>query len=1071
MENDICDRYEFKPCDSQEKCHSGYFCAIYDLEYGGGTGTCMKCDRCTSPPNVDGCYTCGLQQWAPLGVQECSSQCGPLALEGKPDDNCIACPCGYELELVEHCKGKNAAGQCETFCEEEKDVKGACTQMVPSSVQQTWTTGEEACKIIKDDCKCTPDHGKECTCGGNKADPASDCDCQDSNNPVCKCTKSKPKCVGKCVPIGEAKCPMTASSTCTAPVAKASCAKEHMTAKDACGMPVNTMVSNTSSCNCEAYQKGTCRNVLSLTSTTSDLARWWMVQGYPLCCDFAGSGKACSSGQACLPAQFATGPLRDEQMQTGALMGDGAVTRTPRVLSSTRPSGLAGQSFDQKFKNFRSAAANQQKAPFVPRTSWVQVCIDGLVHNQNCPVFTSNPKQPGANWFKPRFGHSIVVMSGVRVVLYGGFTCPDEACRKYTALSDAWEIDLNLVQSTSEALMTLRELTPTGTAMGGVVAVSAGASNLVYVTGGSNTPFEFKLLAGEMSKSVPQALEIREIMVFESKMNSLTSTHWPALSAHSAVANASTAIMFGGFIGNTMTSAAFTVTFSAPTGNDAFAQVKISGRLPEARGYSAMEILGSEAFLLVGGVKTARNNSGIGSTRVALGDLWNYSFVTAKWSETQRVGNHTSNAFGASSSFVSNGLFFFFAHGGVSEAYVPGVSAGKRWRNTTSNPYPYGPGVNQPTAEMKVLLPETWVKNAKINRWIRVRPKTWDVKCMSIKPLSNKEGDDYWRNYSAPYPWWISVVSQPSVAGTTQNLFKVAPCTWAPPTVDANCAQNSDPETQLCTTQLPPSMICEPSGRFMHSLTVSSFKGGKNAAVLYGGIDMYNQLLADAWMYDLTTFPQDERCKGCGFLFRMRLRVNVRLLACSESYIRDFKKITKVLFSLEEETYVQLEIVDIPDSYTGEKKICEWTCNSDPANRRWELKHIEEIRPKDEQVTLIVSVTEPDKIFSAANNPKTWANQWKDAMSKLPDNMLKNALTDELEVYPLLGGNTVTLKDCYKQNSNSKDKFFENCLRHKEARVEMMQLGSGYACKQDCTKGVCQFKVASRYEDDQVREK
>ena len=59
----------------------------------------------------------------------------------------------------------------------------------------------------------------------------------------------------------------------------------------------------------------------------------------------------------------------------------------------------------------------------------------------------------------------------------------------------------------------------------------------------------------------------------------------------------------------------------------------------------------------------------------------------------------------------------------------------------------------------------------------------------------------------------------------------------------------------------------------------------------------------------------------------------------------------------------------------------------------------------------------------------------------------------------------------WKQNSNSKDKFFENCLRHKEARVEMIPLASGYACKQDCTKGVCQFKVASRYEDDQVREK
>ena len=863
-ENSICDKYENKRCDSQNKCHAGYFCAIYDLEYGG---SCVKCDRCTSPPNVDGCNTCGLQQWAPLGVQECSSQCGPLALEGKPDDNCIACPCGYELELVEHCKEKNAAGKCETFCEEDKDVKGACTQMVPSSVQQTWTTGVKPCKIIKDDCKCTPDQKKECTCGGNKADPASDCDCQDSNNPVCKCTKSKPKCVGKCVPIGEAKCPMTASSTCTAPgkcvpigeakcpmtatAPKASCAKAEMT-EGACletdsyndGGYNNNGGSSTSSCSCEAYRNDKCASVPSLTSTTSDLAKWWMVQAYPLCCDFAGTGKACSSGQACIPQRlYATA-----SNQTNAYMGDGVLTRTPHVLSSTRPSGVLGQSFDEKFKNFRSAAAKQQKAPFVPRTSWVQVCIVGLIHNQNCPNLMSNPKQPGANWFKPRFGHSVVVMSGLRVVLYGGFTCPDEACRKYTALSDAWEIDLNLIQSTSEALMTLRELTPSGMAVGGVVAVSAGTSNLVYVTGGSNTPFAYTLLAGNTSKSVPQALEMREIMVFESKMTSLASTHWPAISAHSAVANKSTAIMFGGFIGNTMTSAVFTVTFSAPTGDDAFAQLKISGGLPEARGYSAMDILGSETFLLVGGVKTALNDSGIGSKRVALGDLWNYSFVTAKWSETQGVGSHTSNAFGASSTFVSNGLLFMFAHGGVSEAYVPGVSARKRWRNTTSNPYPYGPGMNQPTAEFKVLLPETWVTNAKLSRWIRVKPLGWDVKCMSLKPLSSKEGDDYWRNYSAPYPWWISL------GGT--KPFKVAPCTWTPPTADASCAQKTDPETKQCTTQLPPSMICEPTGRFMHSLTVSSFKAGKMAVVLYGGIDMYNQLLADTWLYDLTTFPQ-----------------------------------------------------------------------------------------------------------------------------------------------------------------------------------------------------------------------
>ena len=156
--------------------------------------------------------------------------------------------------------------------------------------------------------------------------------------------------------------------------------------------------------------------------------------------------------------------------------------------------------------------------------------------------------------------------------------------------------------------------------------------------------------------------------------------------------------------------------------------------------------------------------------------------------------------------------------------------------------------------------------------------------------------------------------------------------------------------------------------------------------------------------------------------------MNVAALACDESYVQDFKEIAKGLFSLEDEANMQLEIVDIPKIYTEDKKICDWSCNSEFG---WELKPAPGLRPKatGEEVTIIVSVTEPDKIFTAANNPKTWANQWKDAMSKMPDNRLKNALTDDLEVYPLLGGNTVTLKDCYKQNSNSKDKFFENCLR------------------------------------------
>ena len=229
------------------------------------------------------------------------------------------------------------------------------------------------------------------------------------------------------------------------------------------------------------------------------------------------------------------------------------------------------------------------------------MCIDGIVHSNECPVILSNPKQPGANWFKARFGHSIVVMSGARVVIYGGFSCLDETCEEYTAMSDTWELDLSLMQSTSEALMILRELSPVGSVQGGVATVSAGASNVVYVVGGSVNSFTADLLNIVLSMPVIEPLEARKLIVFENKMTSMSSTHWPAMSAHTAVANSSMAIMFGGFIGNTMTSGVFTYSFAAPTGDNAFAQFKIKGGLPEARGYSAMTILGSEVFFLVGG--------------------------------------------------------------------------------------------------------------------------------------------------------------------------------------------------------------------------------------------------------------------------------------------------------------------------------------------------------------------------------------------------------------------------------------------------------------------------------------
>lgn len=452
-------------------------------------------------------------------------------------------------------------------------------------------------------------------------------------------------------------------------------------------------------------------------------------------------------------------------------------------------------------------------------------------------------------------------------------------------------------------------------------------------------------------------------------------------------------------------------------------------------------------------MKTAMNGSGVGSKRVALPDIWNYSFVTSEWKETKELGNFSSSAFGAAANFLSSdGLHVSLAHGGVSEEYVPGVSGSLKFDSQASNPFPHGPGRRQPTAEMKALLPTSWIPSPEFNRWIRVKPKNWNINCLSLQPLCNEQGDDYWKCMPAPYPWWISLGQPP---------FGVRPCTWAAPTVEGKCGKLSDPETQLCTVQLPPSMTCEPAGRFMHSLTASAFKSGKSSAVLYGGIDMYGRLLADTWLYDLTTFP-DSKCTGCGFLFRMALNVNVSSLACQPTYLADYQGIVAKMFSQTAES-VHVEIVEVPSTYTPEKKICEWKCNTD-ADDTWQLQLPEGLRNKKEgeRIKLIVSITEPVSLFGRIGKCSAGCNNlFKEAMvgTLLEDSAMESVQTLTTDQ---------TIEACYKANKDYND-FLRNCLRHKEARIDMMQLDSGFTCQKSCSQGVCQFKDIAMYEDDPPR--
>jgi len=86
-----------------------------------------------------------------------------------------------------------------------------------------------------------------------------------------------------------------------------------------------------------------------------------------------------------------------------------------------------------------------------------------------------------------------------------------------------------------------------------------------------------------------------------------------------------------------------------------------------------------------------------------------YSFVITNWTQTEGFGNFTVNTFGASTSFKALDFHFFLTHADVSEQFTPGVWSTKAWRPQVTNLYSHGLDKRHPTAEMKILLPSSWV--------------------------------------------------------------------------------------------------------------------------------------------------------------------------------------------------------------------------------------------------------------------------------------------------------------------------------------------------------------------------
>jgi len=808
-------------------------------------------------------------------------------------------------------------------------------------------------------------------------------------------------------------------------------------------------------CSCADFNNGTCTDTAQPTVQvdTTIASEWWMVVARPHCCIYNGTGKPCSE-KVCRKTT-------DEKMSP-AYLGEGATTKKPSVVRSTRP-WFVGNTFEQNTAQLRLERLAENAEPYIPRTGWLQVCITGLYHGAVCPVSTIKPKQPGANWFQARFGHAATAISGSRVVIHGGFGCNNNNCSAYVPFFDTWELYIDALGSDSQAMFQLHELSPASYGLGGLVALPvAGQDHRLFVIGGTRESVTLSVLKRTARPASRISLSHRELKLRDRQMQQFLSSTFPGASGHSVVGNDTTAVVFGGFVSNSMTSGVFTLDLTAATFDSAFKRMQIIGTAPLPRAYSPMFMAGAESMLMVGGVASQINDDGLGVKRAGLKDVWQYSFVNSRWTQLHSRWPVSNHAFQSSTSYTVSGSTLLLVHGGVSDAYVPGVTSSMQYQSRAPQPWSYGPGPQQASAEFKALLPGEWLANSTKSPWIRVRPLTSGIRCMSISPVCQAgTTDDYWGCYSAPYPWWAKIATD----------FTLSPCSWSK--ADASCEKSaSDGSTAGCYRPLPNAMTCEPPPRYMHTIASGAFLGGRDAVVMTGGMDMYGQLLSDTWLYDLSTFPKDGRCDGCSFMVKVQLFVKLNLLSCKLSYWTALRKLFAELFQVPraDQARIYMEVVEAPEAVLNpSSQLCAYQCT---AENTWNLV-TKQARNKDigERITLRVSIPNPKGYFGFLKDTCVTAGSCKNAYREaaqgsdeddLQTSTLSSIFTMENRETPQ------TLEACYEAAGRSETAFVERCLTHREARVAIRELDTDLGCTDYCAKGICQFDNIARYADGVV---
>jgi hypothetical protein len=359
-------------------------------------------------------------------------------------------------------------------------------------------------------------------------------------------------------------------------------------------------------------------------------------------------------------------------------------------------------------------------------------------------------------------------------------------------LDDVWEFDVIKAFAGQNPFSKL-ETSPKFPGMLGMSASTLPDSDSRILMFGGTSDFHARsLIYQESPRLTNDFFEVRS-MEFRSRKASRTDLqNMRQLSFTVGLQNSTHVLLFGGFIGNSLSSAVYIYEMAAQQPSLGFNRVNAwSPQVPEARSYAGVVKKGNMLYMF-GGFSNGRGKS----------DLWQLDIVSSVWTRVSNQARNNDvylqtafNAFGTFTSTANPDEVIIVVSGGLQGGYKTGVSFG---------PQKKSPGTN-----------------------------------FSVSSAT------YFNINGAP--WWGSVMTKSPKEccrfSAAQSSTLKQPCQFwleRKRSVDDFAEIGSD-------------RGCEPEARAMHTVTWGKFASGRESLLVYGGVEQKGNALADFWHVDLVS--------------------------------------------------------------------------------------------------------------------------------------------------------------------------------------------------------------------------